>query len=192
MGNEVKRFRGSSLPDMKKETQLNVSHSNKFNITFSDIPRINQDVVIDPSLFEDFVISVEYLPISIETIPSYFLRQVRHHPADKGNGTLDSLQITFKSTEYKENYLIMRKIIWDILNGDKPDNISNLVDYNFDFINIEMLDNNKRVVNKTFHKDCLPTNVSGLNLTHQDSEELEFTVTFILHDFDISLGSIYD
>lgn len=187
-----KKLEGQELPYIKRETQLNVSHENKFRVTFSDIPRLNKDKEIDKALFEDFVINAEYVPIQIDTITSVFMRHRRHHPADKGNQTLDGLAVTFKVTEYRENYLIMRKMVWDILNGERPNDTQNLVDYVFKFINCEFLDNNKRVISRTFHEDCLPTNISGLTMTNQTSEEQEFTVTFVFHSFDISLESIYD
>ena len=187
------KFDNDGLTDVSnvKGTQVNTSHNSKFDCVFGKFPTLRK-FSLDHQLFTNFVKSVDFVGLNVAYIQSNSsFRHSRWHPTDKGNTDLDRLTITFKVSENKENYFYFRKWAWDLRVGRKPEGVGNLVEYVLDTFAVTQLDNKKRPVVRSWFNDLQPENVSGLTLSNEDSEEQEFSVTFVYHDFDTEFISVY-
>lgn len=181
---------GVDIP-LVRQTQVNTASTNKFSLSISNIPRLGNIGEVDIQLLTGFYKSTILPGMSLQTIPSTFMRHTRHHPADKGNQDMNKLSITFNVSENYENYMFFRKWLWDLRNGLRPEDGMHLVDYIVNDIILTLYDNQKRVIMKMTTKMCLLEDVSDLDLNSDSSSDLTFTTSWIYHDFDVEYFSIY-
>lgn len=158
----------------------NVMHSDKWKITFSNIPTLND--MSEMRYFDNYVKSC--------TLPSYTMgeilsqlpmgMQVRHPLGGmKRNQDLGQLPITFKVSEDMYNYLVLFKWIQELRYGDiDPSHTDYFRKYNIKRLVLSMLDNQKRTVAEITFTNVFLQDLGSLDLSFGTTEELSFTCMF--------------
>jgi len=158
----------------------NVLHSDKWRITFSNIPTMND--VSDMRYFDNYVKSCTIPNYSIGEILSQLPMgmQIRHPLGGmKRNQDLSTLSMTFKVSEDMYNYIIMFIWIQQLRYGQiNPKHDDYFRKYTIKRIIISMLDNEKRTVSEIRFTNVFLSDISQLDLNFGSTEELSFTCTF--------------
>jgi len=166
----------------------NVLHSDKWKITFSNIPSL--DDMSEMRYFDNYVKSC--------TIPNYSMGQIisKHplgfdirHPLGgmKINQDLNQINLTFKLSEDMYNYLILFKWIQQLRYGQiDPRHDDFFRKYVIKKLVISMLDNQKRTVAELHFTNLFLLDLGSLDLNFGSTDELAFTTSFsyeeILYD----------
>jgi len=175
----------------------NVLHGDKWRITFSNIPTLND--VGNMRYFDNYIKSC--------TIPAYTMGeiisnlpdgwQVRHPLGGmKKNQDLGSLNLTFKLSEDMYNYLVFFSWIQNLRYGELPQSHQDYFrKYTVKKLIISMLDNQKRTVAELSFTNLFLTELGALDLTYGSTEELTYSCTFtyetVLYDLkDPMVGGI--
>ena len=158
----------------------NVLHNDKWKITFSNIPTL--DDMSEMKYFDNYVKSC--------SVPSYHMgdilsqlpmgMQIRHPLGGmKRNQELDDLVIKFKVSEDMYNYFVMFSWIQQLRYGQiNPNHEDYFRKYSIKKIIISMLDNQKRTVAELEFTNVLMGGISALDLSFGATSETEFDCTF--------------
>jgi hypothetical protein len=175
----------------------NVLHGDKWRITFSNIPTLND--VGNMRYFDNYVKSC--------TIPAYTMGeiisnlpegwQIRHPLGGmKKNQDLGVLSLTFKLSEDMYNYIVFFSWIQRLRYGDVPPTHQDYFrKYTVKTLTISMLDNQKRTVAELTFTNLFMTSLGALDLAYGSTEELSFTCEFtyetVLYDLkDPMIGGV--
>lgn len=168
----------------------NVAHSDKFSVTFSNIPgyvpkNTNSD---NMNLYDLYVKDLTFPGITVDYIQSDFRNYHVNHPSSKSNDNMRELNITFKMSEGLLNYYYLYKWMKGLreaknLDGEKWFRLNTIKE-----VNISFLDNSKRQKFKYKLSNCFISDLSSVNLTNGIDEELSFNITIIYEDFDMVDG----
>ena len=158
----------------------NVLHSDKWKITFSNIPTL--DDMSDMRYFDNYVKSCN--------IPSYTMgeiisqlpggMQVRHPLGGmKKNQDLNNVSMTFKVSEDMYNYIVMFKWMQELRYGAIDSSHTDYFrKYNIKRLVVSMLDNEKRPVALVTFTNVFLQNLGELSLTFGSTDELLFSGEF--------------
>lgn len=153
----------------------NVAHSDRWRITFSNIPG---SLIKDMRYYDNFVKSVVLPDYNLMEVKSEFRGyNIRHPVAPKVNEELSQIQIEFKLSEDMWNYLNLFDWMQQIRYGSIDSTHNDFFrKYTIKKINIEMLDNQKRVVSIMSFTEAFILSLSSLSLNQGSSDEITFTV----------------
>ena len=158
----------------------NVLHSDKWKITFSNIPTVKD--MNQMKYFDNYVSSC--------TIPNYSMGEIIskmplgvdiRHPLGgmKLNQDLNKIDLTFKLSEDMLNYLLfftwMQQLRYGQIDKDFDDYFRK---YTIKRFTLSMLDNQKRVVSEIYFTEMFLLDLGSLNLNFGTTEELSFTTSF--------------
>lgn len=163
----------------------NVLHSDKWKITFSNIPTL-QDTS-DMRYFDNYVKSCVLPPYTMGEILSQLPMgmQIRHPLGGmKRNQELGTLNMTFKLSEDMYNYYILYQWIHDLRYGDlSPDHEDLFRKYTIKRLVLSMLDNQKRTVSEITFTNVFLSELGSLNLNFGSTDELSFDCVFSYEEF---------
>ncbi len=158
----------------------NVLHGDKWKITFSNLPTI--DDLSEMRYFDNYVKSC--------TLPSYSMgemisqlpmgMQIRNPLGGmKRNQDLGTLNMSFKVSEDMYNYLILFSWMQQLRYGKiDPNHKDFFRKYSIKRIIVSMLDNQKRTVSEMTYTNAFVTDLGELGLSYGTTEELSFTCAF--------------
>jgi len=177
-----------------KESQSaypNVFHSDKWRTTFSNVPG---NSVSDMKYYDNYVKSVVIPDYNISEIRSEFMGfGIRHPVGPNVNTDLSQIQIEFKLSEDMWNYLNlfhwMQQIRYGKIDTSHRDFFRK---YSVKSINIEMMDNQKRVIANVSFTEAILLSLSSLSLTQGTSEELTFTCNFSYEELVYTQESTFE
>ena len=158
----------------------NVMHSDKWKITFSNIPTLND--VSEMRYFDNYVKSCTLPPYTMGEILSQLPMgmQIRHPLGGmKRNQDLAQLPMTFKVSEDLYNYLILFNWIQQIRYGQiNPQHDDFFRKYTIKRLVISMLDNQKRTVSEITFTNVFLQDLGALDLNFGSTDELSFNCSF--------------
>jgi len=158
----------------------NVLHSDKWKITFSNIPTL--DDMSEMRYFDNYVKTC--------TIPSYTMgeilsqlpmgMQIRHPLGGmKRNQELGRLEMSFNVSEDMYNYLVLFKWIQQLRYGQiDPKHDDYFRNYTIKRLIISMLDNQKRPVSTLTFTNVFLQDLGALDLNFGTTNELAFSTSF--------------
>jgi len=167
---------------------MNLFHNDRWSIGFSNLPNVDNR---DLPMYDRFVKSVVVPDYNMEELISYGPGgfQIRHQVAPKKNMNLSQLQIEFKLNEDLRNYLSL--FIWmrDTKYAQRVDT-ERFRDFTIKAINIEIMDNQKRLVAVLTFTKCFLLSLSSMSLENGTSDEVTFTTNFSYEEINYQLKSI--
>lgn len=168
----------------------NVAHSDKFSVTFSNIPGyVSKNTNTDNmNLYDLYVKDLTFPGITVDYVQSDFRNFHINHPSSKSNDNMRDLTITFKISEGMLNYYYLYKWMKGLRETQNLDREKWFRMNTIKEVNISFLDNSKRQKFRYKLSNCFITDLSSINLTNGVDEELTFTVTIIYEDFDMVDG----
>lgn len=159
----------------------NVAHSDKWSLTLSNIPTLGS--IRDLRIYENYVKEFSIPDYSIGEIESHMMGFKVRHPMGgmRPNEDLGQINITFKLCEDMKNYLNLFEWVRALRYGD----IGSFTDpaeffrkNTIKYINLSILDNEKRTTAVLKFTEASLINLSGIQLNTGVSEEVTFTTTF--------------
>lgn len=168
----------------------NVAHSDKFSVTFSNIPGYEPTTsnTDNMSLYDLYVKDLTFPGITLDVEQSNFRNFHINHPVSKSNDNMREVSITFKMSEGLRNYYYIYKWMKGLR---ETENLDSEKWFRLNFIKevlITFLDNMKRPKFKYKLSNCFITDLSSVNFTNGVDEELSFNITLIYEDFDMVEG----
>lgn len=158
----------------------NVLHSDKWKITFSNIPTL--DDTSDMRYFDNYVKSCIIPTYTMGEIISQIPmgHQIRHPLGGiKRNQDLESFNITFKVSEDMFNYYTLFRWMQNLRYGTVNDGYDDFFrKYNVKRLILSMLDNQKRTVSEITFTNVFLTELGSLDLNFGSTDELSFTCSF--------------
>lgn len=174
---------------MSENTFINVLHSDKWQVVFSNLP--GDDNSNHYKYFENYVRSFDIPGYNMATTDSIYPGGYKlRHPVTKPNVDLQNVSMGFVLSEDFMNYFIMWSWMNHIKYGD-ADTSEAIRKYYIKSININVLDNEKRTVGEVKFTNCFMTSLSDLQLTQGTSDNMQFTATFSYEEVEINLKSIF-
>lgn len=167
---------------------INLFHGDRWSIGFSNLPGVETR---DLAMYDRFVKSVVVPDYNIEEIISYGPGgfQIRHQSAPKKNINLSQLQIEFKLNEDLRNYFNLFNWMRNTKYAENVDT-AKFRDFSIKAINIELLDNQKRIVAVLTFTKCFLLSLSSISLETGTSDEITFTTNFSYEEINYELRSI--
>lgn len=175
---------------MSSQTNINFFTSDRWSISFSNIPTVEESVKDLQFLYENFIKSVSLPEYALEITQSMYKGNVINHVVSKKNDSLNDLTIGFKLDENFQNYFNLYEYIQRVRYGEQDITPSNQVrntfnkrkelarDYDIDSINILLL-NNERIAKKILSFEaCIITSLSNISLQFGVADAVDFSVTF--------------
>lgn len=162
--------------------------SDKWKVTFSNVPLLSGEEKIDMRLIDGYVKTVTLPDLTAEYVNSDFLGSVIRHPISRENNDIGQVGIDMMLSEDMLNYYYFYNWIQQLRYGDFDED--KLRECTVKRIIIQMLDNQNRAKNEFIFTNCLLTNVGSLNLTMGTSEEVTFPL--ILTHEQIQFNKIED
>lgn len=169
----------------------NTFHSDKWQLTFSNIPSVG--AVGDMKYFDNYVKSVVLPDYNLIEGYSDLKSERLRHPMSRTNEDLSQLQIEFKLSEDMTNYLKLLEWMLSLRYAPlNPENISEekLYDEVIKTININILDNQKRMIANMKFSQARLLNLSSMGLDTGSSEEVTFTCNFSYEEIQFDTFSI--
>jgi len=169
----------------------NLFHNDKWQIQFSNLPTINS--YRDMRLYDNYVKSVVLPDYNMGEIYSDFISFRVRHPLNKKNPDLSQIQIEFKLSEDMLNYIYLFEWMRSIKYGDVEDFNTEeefFRKYNIKAININILDNQKRMIASWKFTECFLITLGSLPLQMGISEEVTFTANFSYEEISYTKYSI--
>lgn len=168
----------------------NYQHSDKYSITFSNIPGFvpNNSNTNNMDIYDVYVKAVTFPSQSIQLIENTHRAFHINHPISKKNEELDDLIVTFKLSEGMMNWFYIYNWIKELregknLNNEKFTRLNMIKE-----IRLTFLDNEKRPQFVYRFQNCFVTNVSSLSLTNGLDQELTFDLNIKYEDFGLDNG----
>lgn len=167
---------------------INLQHSDKWSINFSNIPgytpnaRNNND---NMNLYDLYIKGVSFPDLSLALLKSDYRNYSINHQISKINDNLSELTITLKLSEGMLNYLYLFK--W-LKSMREQENVENEDWFRLNFIkaiSVNFLDNQKRPKFKWVFENCFVTNISSLTLTNGVDDELTFSISVTYEDLQV-------
>jgi len=148
--------------------------------------------VKDLRYFENFVKSVTLSDYNVDVIRSEFRGYgIRHQVAPEVNRGLSDIQIELKLSEDLLNYLHLYYYMQQIRYGDIDTSHTEAFRlYAIKRINIELMDNQKRVIMILYFTNAFLRSLSSISLTMGSSEELVFTTNWSYEECKFETKSI--
>ena len=177
--------------DLSESTQVfpNVLQSDKCILSFSNMPSMIG--LKDLKYYNNMVKSVTVPDYNLSLYQDNFQAIEVSHPVSRINDNMSTLIVTFKVSEDALNYMnlinYIRELRYGDINTDKSDLISK---YNVTSIDLNILDNQKRIIAVIRFKHAFCTSVSSLNFSFGDSEQLEFTTNWSFRTIEYKTESI--
>jgi len=158
----------------------NVMHSDKWRITFSNIPTLSD--ASEMRYFDNYIKSCTLPPYTMGEILSQLPMgmQIRHPLGGmKRNQDLGQLPITFKVSEDMYNYLVLFKWMQELRYGEiDPSHQDFFRKYSIKRLILSMLDNQKRTVAEITFTNVFLQDLGALDLSFGTTEELSFNCSF--------------
>jgi len=148
--------------------------SDSWRVNFSNIPKLDDDDKINMLLVDTYVKSVTIPDLSVEYINSDFMGSSSRHPNSKINNDLAQVAIEFVLSEDMKNYNYFYQWFQMLRHGISDQ--TKLNDCVVKELQIQMLDNQKRITNKMIFTNCLLSSIGSLNLSMGQSELITFPV----------------
>lgn len=167
----------------------NVLQSDKWVFSFSNIPTLPD--MYDMRYFDSYIKSFVLPDYNVETIniDGPFGYTIRHPLGGSyPNKGLSQLQVEFKVSEDMLNYLVMFEWMKKLRYGDtnqSPDQLFRMFDCKA--AHLTTLDNQKRETARIKFTRLLPSSLSSLQMTYDQSSELSFTVNFSYEEISYEL-----
>jgi hypothetical protein len=132
----------------------------------------------DMIYYDNFVKSLVLPDQNLQEIGSEWKGyRIRHQVAPLVNRDLSQLQLNFKLSEDLINYINLYYWMLQVRYGELDQDYDGLFrKYAIKRINVEILDNEKRVNAIIYFTNCFLTSLSSLSLQMGTSDEVEFTV----------------
>lgn len=167
----------------------NVAHSDRWRITFSNIPG---SFIKDMKYYDNFVKSVTFPDYNVQEIRSDFMGYgIRHQVAPKVNENLSQIQIEFKLSEDMFNYLNLFFWMQQVRYGQIDESHDDFFrKYSVKRLNLEMMDNQKRVVTNIYFTEVFLLSLSSFALTQGSSDEMIFTTNWSYEEIGFSTESV--
>lgn len=166
------------------ETYPNSFKSDKFSIVLSNFPSVEN--FQDFRYFTNYVKTITIPELSMNLINTYFQGAIVRHPeAPVINRDLSQLQLNFRLSEDMKNYFLILDWARQLRYGDlRNENVSfdnpipeQLINkYCIKSLDVNMLDNHKRIIATLSFRDCFVTMISSLSLEFGNSDEILFSV----------------
>lgn len=169
----------------------NVAHSDKFSVTFSNIPGYVPSVgsnVDNMNLYDLYVKEVNFPGMALTLVQTNFRNYEINHPSSKSNDNLGDITITFKMSEGMLNYYYIFR--W-IKNLRETVNVNSEEFFRNNFIKqirLSVLDNQKRAKFYYDFSNGFVIDLSSINFTNGIDEEITFTVTIKYEDVQMVVG----
>jgi hypothetical protein len=167
---------------------INTQHSDKWSINFSNIPGYipsNRNNLNNQNIYDLYVKSVSFPSYSIKLTASDYKNHKINHQISKQNDDFSDLSVTFKLSEGMLNYFYIFRWMRSIREGINIDS-EDWFRLNFiKAITIHFLDNEKRPCYKYVYENCFITNLSDLNLTNGEDEQLTFTINLTYEELKV-------
>ena len=162
-------------------TYPNLFHGDKWQISFSNLPSLGS--IRDMRMYDTFVKSVVFPDYSLGEIYSDIKGFRIRHPMGgvKANEDLSNLQIEFKLTEDMKNYINLFEWMQALKYGkvtDFNDEEDFFRKYYIKSINLNILDNQKRIIAVWRFTGAFLVGLSSINLNMGISEEITFSTNF--------------
>ena len=148
--------------------------SDSWRLSFSNIPQLDGDPKVDMLLIDTYIKTVTIPDLSIDTINSEFLGSSSRHVSSRTNDNLAQVALEFVLSEDMKNYNYFYQWFQMLRHGKTQERL--FKDCVAKEVSVELLDNQKRVVNKMKFTNCILNSVGSLNLTQGVSELITFSV----------------
>jgi len=167
----------------------NVYHSDKWRMTFSNIPG---QAVTQMKYYDNYIKSLTFPDYNLAEFKSDFKGfTIRHPVGPMVNNDLSQIQIEFKLSEDMFNYLnlfhYMQQLRYGQIDVDHDDFFRK---YTVKKLNIEMLDNQKRVVSRVHFTQLFLLSLSSFSLTQGSSDEMTFTTNWSYEEIGFDNESV--
>lgn len=165
---------------------INASHADKFRVNFSNVPGLASPLQL--GLYDNFVRSVTIPDYNMEESFSPFRNEIYRNPISKKNDALSQIQIDFKTDENLDNYYNLLTFMQKIRYGEID--AESLRKSAVNAIEVEILDNQKRIRGTLKFTECYLLSLSSLPLVMGSSEEVVFTCNFSYEEIQLTKSSI--
>jgi len=161
---------------------INSFHSSKWKITISNIPTITK--VRDLASYELFVKNFTFPGLNNDLMNVNFKGSQTHHSISKDNTDLPTFDISFKVNEDLTNFYNLHEYMLQMRFGQ---NITKkfLHENIVKTINLQCLDNQRRVTKTFKFSNCYITNLSSLQLDMGIDNELTFSTTWKYEEINV-------
>jgi len=165
----------------KSLTQINTFHSDKWQISFSNLPTL--ETIRDMRIYDNFVKSVTLPDYSMGEMYSDMMGfRIRHPIAGiKANYDLNNITIEFKLSEDMRNYLNlfewMRALKYGRVEGFNSEE-EFFRKYTIKSINLMLLDNQKRTIAVWRFTEAFLLSLGSISLNTGTSDEVTFSCNF--------------
>ena len=169
----------------------NVAHSDKFSVTFSNIPGYVPSVgsnVDNLNLYDLYVKEVTFPGITLDLVQSNFRNYQINHPSSKSNDNLSDISVTFKMSEGMLNYYYIYRWIKNLRETKNVDNETFFRNNFIKQIRLAILDNQKRPKFYYDFSNGFIVDLGSVNFTNGIDEEITFNLTIKYEDFEMVVG----
>lgn len=160
----------------------NIAVDSSFFMTFSNIPGIDKDSTL--KYFDDYVRSISVPAYNVGVYASSLIGHDELHPLQRENDELGEVAITFKASEDFMNYFILFNWMQclrfgidqigdqDQFNASGPRLKRNVINS----MDLFILNNQKNTIATMKFTNCIPTDLTGLDLNYGSDTEVEFSL----------------
>ena len=162
---------------MSMPSNFNSFHSDLWTVNFSNMPSLSG--MQDMSFYDNYVKSLVIHDYNMGEIFSDFQDfRIRHPMAPKVNADLSQIQIEFKINADFSNYLGIFEYMKSLKYGElSPNRTSDLIrKYTIKSINLNLMDNQKRIIAVMKFTEAFIISLSSLSLTTGTSDEVSFVI----------------
>lgn len=158
----------------------NTYHSGKWQLTFSNIPTIDDSKQM--KYFDNYVKSITLPDYNMNETFSDFKGERIRHPFSRINEEMSQIQIEFKLSEDMFNYLYLLEWMQRLRYAQEVD--ADMLRKEFiKRINMSILDNEKRTIANLAFTDAFLLNLSSIGLDAGSDEEVSFTANFSYYEY---------
>ena len=174
----------------------NIAVDSSFYMTFTNVPGVDKDSTL--KYFDDFVRSVSIPSYAVNIYATGLMQHDELHPLQRQNDDLGDVSITFKVSEDFRNYFMI--MYWmqalragvDLMgNKDQLSPMGPRLKRNvINELDVFILDNQKVPIIKIRFTNCLPSDISGIDLSYGSDEEMEFTLSLKYEEIIIEMSDL--
>lgn len=160
---------------------INDFNNNKWVVRFSNIINMTE-LDLDTTILDNYVNGFQIPDLNLPILTSIYKHDRQLHPGSIGSRDLNTINLEFKMDEKGKNFYLFHKWLMGTRYGENVRQTIRGEDAirlnSIDVIELCLLNNNGKLVSKMKFKQCIPTNLSGIQLTYKESEHILFIVTF--------------
>lgn len=164
---------------------INRFHGDRWTANLSNLPTVDNKK-IDMRLYNSYVKNVVLPDLFVEYGTSDFRNESQHFPISRINNNLNQITIEFKADELLENYYNLYDYVQMLRHQRTSPNEEIFRNNTVKSIDIDMLDNQKRIRGKYRFTNAIITSLGSLTLTMGDPSEVTYACTFVYEEVKLT------